>query len=58
MNNPTLQAPQRTSDENVGQATEIRFAEVPDSDGIEVSCEHEHESGPVTILLIDRKNST
>jgi len=43
--------------ENVGQATEIRFAEVPDSDGIEVFYEHEHESGLVTILLVGRKNS-
>lgn len=55
LNDRPWQAPSEPLTENVGQATEIRFAEVPDSDGIEVF--YEHESGLVTILLVSRMNS-
>lgn len=52
------QAPSEPLTESVGQATEVRVAEVPDSEGIEVFYEHEHESGLVTILLIAQRGSS
>ena len=54
LNDRPWQAPSEPLTENVGQATEIRFAKVPDSDGIEVF--YEHESGLVTILLVSRNS--